>query len=277
MLLVGVAGGAPTARAESAIVLETRGGLEPVGATTFDDHGQAIGASSFEVTTDDDGLRRMKVRMEVEGGGRTLSEALLAPIAGAMGGRAGAVDHAHTSPERHAYRLLEQRSQATRADGVTLDLLVIDHLAGRVSCIPADADLDADTDPGRHLAIPEDDRIVNVPMQLLFEPLVMGETDAVHFQIALCRDGPVLHDMIAVRGPRAEHAGREVVEVRYGPDLGTAMSWIASRLLPKFSFWFDGADGGYLGHRMPLHTKGPEVLLVRQGLTPPALGLADLD
>jgi hypothetical protein len=110
-------------------------------------------------------------------------------------------------------------------------------------------------------------------MQLLFRPLVTGASKAVHFQIALCRDGPVLHKMIAVRGPTTRLQGREVLEIRYGPDLGSAISWFASRLLPKFSFWFDARDGEYLGHRMPLHRKGPEVLMVRQGLTPLDIGL----
>jgi hypothetical protein len=160
--------------------------------------------------------------------------------------------------------LVEEQSQATRADGVSLDFLVIDHANGRVSCYPPDRDLTK----GKHIDLPEDDRVVNVPMQLLFLPLVSGEVKTVRFQIALCRDGPVLYKMVAVRGPESLHDGREVVEIRYGPDLGNAFAWLASRVLPKFSFWFDARDKSYLGHRMPLHRKGPEILLVRQGLTP---------
>jgi hypothetical protein len=165
--------------------------------------------------------------------------------------------------------LVEQRSQATRSDGVSLDLLVIDHDRGRASCYPAKGA------PGeaRHIDLPDDDRVVNVPMQLLFQPLVSGEVDRVQFQIVLCRKGPVIHSMVAIPGPRDKRHGREVLEVRYGPDIGSALSFLASRLLPRFSFWFDGEAGEYLGHRMPLHTKGPEVLLVRQGLQPPDLGV----
>jgi hypothetical protein len=110
-------------------------------------------------------------------------------------------------------------------------------------------------------------------MQLLFQPLVRGEVDEVRFQIVLCTDGPKLQDMIAVRGSRFERDGREVVEIRYGPDFGETVAFFASRLLPSFSFWFDARDGAYLGHRMPLHTKGPEIVLVRSGLTPGDLGL----
>jgi hypothetical protein len=166
-------------------------------------------------------------------------------------------------------RIVEERSQSTRADGVKLDLLVIDHAARRASCIP-DAGGDA---KARHLDLPDDDRVVNVPMQLLFQPLVRGEVEEVRFQIVLCTGGPKLQDMIAVRGPRLERDGREILEVRYGPDFGGTVAFFASRLLPSFSFWFDAKDGAYLGHRMPLHTKGPEVVLVRSGLTPKDLGV----
>ena len=93
------------------------------------------------------------------------------------------------------------------------------------------------------------------------------------FQIAACEDGPTLYDMIAVRGDTRTKRGRRVIEVEYGPDFGKAVAWLAARLLPSFSFWFDADSGAYLGHRMPLHRKGPEITLVRQGLTPPELGI----
>jgi hypothetical protein len=146
---------------------------------------------------------------------------------------------------------------------------VIDHLRGRVSCYPEDEDPSS----GRHVEIGADDRVVNVPMQMLFEPLVEGDVETLQFQIALCNDGPVIHRMIATRAPIFERDGRRILEIRYGPDLGKTVAWFASRLLPSFSFWFDADDGSYLGHRMPLHRKGPEVLLVRQGLRPTDLGV----
>jgi hypothetical protein len=255
--------------AESTVILETPGQLEGIGATTFDDKGRAVGASSFEIVTEESGFRHMTVRMEIEGGGSNVSEAILAPIAGAMTGNPESAESLRAVGTQHAFRILEQRSQATRADGVALELLVIDHRKGRVTCYPPERDLTL----GRHLDLPDVDRVVNVPMQLLFLPLVSGSVDEVRFQIAVCRDGPKIHKMIAVRGPRSTHDGRDVVEIRYGPDLGAAISWLASRLLPKFSFWFDERDGAYLGHRMPLHRKGPEVLLVRQGLSPIDIGV----
>jgi hypothetical protein len=249
-------------------VLETTSALKGLTATTFDDDGHAVGTSSFAVETEDAGLRHLTVKMAIDGGGQSVSEATLAPIEAALLGHPGPGHTIRPIGPGHSYRLLEERSQATRADGVSLEYLVIDHERGRVTCYPPDRDLTK----GSHLDLPEDERVVNVPLQLLFQPLVHGEVQRVRFQIATCRDGPAIHDIVAVRGPTTQHEGRPVVEIRYGPDLGNAMSWLASRLLPRFSFWFDARDGSYLGHRMPLYRKGPEIVLVRQGLTPLDLG-----
>jgi hypothetical protein len=254
--------------AESSAVLESLGELEGVEATTFDKKGHAVGTSSFQVATEETGVRRMTVTMAIEGGGRNVSEAVLAPIADTITATQNAGQTVRPVGPRQSYRLLEQRAQATRADGVAFELLVIDHVKGRVSCYPPNRDLTN----GRHIDLPEDDRVVNVTMPLLFLPLVTGEVDSVRFRVALCRDGPVLHKMIAVRGPKSHHNGRDVIEIRYGPDVGKAIAWFASRLLPKFSFWFDASDGAYLGHRMPLHRDGPDVVLVRQGLSPLDIG-----
>jgi hypothetical protein len=258
-------------RAESSVTLVSPGALQAFGATTFDTEGEAVGRSRFEVEPADQGVQTMRVVMSIEGGGSNLSQATLAPVAAAaaVGGRLGssALEAAQTgSPV--TLRLIEERSQSRSAEGETFPLLVIDHERRRVSCYPAGEPESA----GSHKDIPEQDRVVNVPMQLFFLPLVRGEVDDVHFQIATCHDGPVLYDMIAVRGPTFERDGRRVIEVEYGPDFGATVAWFASRLLPSFSFWFDAEDGSYLGHRMPLHRKGPEVTLVRQGLTPAAIG-----
>lgn len=250
-----------SAEAESSLALRAETALEPIGATTFDEAGRAIGRSSFEAWTEDDGSHRMRVTMRTDDGGRNVSQAVLAPIAGGLAGAATTKDL--------TLRVLEERSQSTTSDGRRLPLLVIDHRAGRVSCFDEGEPRSA----GRHVEIEGDDRVVNVPMQLLFTPLVSGERDAIHFQIAACDEGPVLHDMIAIRGKTRTQAGRKIVEIEYGPDFGEAIAWLASRLLPSFSFWFDADSGAYLGHRMPLHRKGPEITLVRQGLTPPEIGI----
>ena len=260
-VLGGVFGFAASATAESTVRLDATSVLEAIGATTFDHRGRAIGSSSVEVETSDDGSRRMRVTMGTDDGGRNVSEAVLAPIVGGVAGNAGT--------EAITLTILEERSQSTAADGRVFPLLVIDHSKGRVSCYEGDPS----ASEGRHVEIPDDDRVVNVPMQLLLLPLMRGEVDSLRFQIATCGDGPVLHDMIAVRGSTRTRGDRRIVEIEYGPDLGEALAWLASRLLPSFSFWFDANDGTYLGHRMPLHRQGPEITLVRQGLTPPEIGI----
>jgi len=242
--------------AESMIRLPALTGPAGVSATTFDPMGQVIGSSSFQVEELAEGLRKLTIKLAVNDGGQNLSQVTLAPVSSGQAGAGG-------------MRIVEERSQSTRADGVRLDLLVIDHVAGRASCIPDKGGSAA----ARHVDLPDRERVVNVPMQLLFQPLVAGEIEELRFQLVLCTDGPQLQEMIAVRGPRFVHEGREIVEIRYGPDLGKTIAFLASRLLPSLSFWFDAKDGAYIGHRMPLHRKGPDVVLVSAGLTPKDLGV----
>ncbi len=242
------------ASAESMIHLPRLEEAPRVAATTFDPGGNAVGRSSITLEKLAAGLQKMTVQMGIDTGARNVSEVTLAPT---RSGAAGAL------------QIVEERSQSTRADGTRLDLLVVDHVAGRASCIP-DAGGAA---KARHVDLPDPDRVVNVPMQLLFQPLVTGEVEEVRFQIVLCTGGPRVQDMIAVRGPRLQREGREIIEIRYGPDFGETVAFFASRLLPSLSFWFDGKDGRYLGHRMPLHLKGPDIVLVRSGLTPRDLGV----
>ena len=52
----------------------------------------------------------------------------------------------------------------------------------------------------------------------------------------------------------------------YEPDLGF-VSTLAGDWLPKLSFWFDPrATNPWVGHRVPLYSKGPEVLVIRDGV-----------
>lgn len=246
-------------QSESTLRLFAPAGTQDIGATTFNQAGQAIGHSRLDIKTQPGGLRHLHVTMAIDEGGSNTSEAIFAPI----------VESGTTSGSNTALRLIEERSRAIGADGHKFPLLVIDHEKGRVSCYP-----DGQVSPqGKHLSIEGDDRVANVPMQLLFLPLVRGKADALRFQIATCADGPVLHDMIAVRGTTLLRGGRQVVQIQYGPDFGRTLAWLASRLLPSFSFWFDANDATYLGHRMQLYREGPEITLVRAGLTPPDLGL----
>ena len=278
VLMLGTAlGTPPSAFAESALTLDVPAEVSEVAATTFDEDGEAVGQSHFAIGEESNGRLRMQVSMAIEGGGTNYSEAVLAPVTGALVGRSGSA---------LSHRIIEERSQATSASGQKFPLLVVDHLRGRVSCyangiLDEHAGQDArqklsesEVASGQHVEIDENDRVVNVPMQYLFLPLVRGEIDSLSFQIATCPgDEPVIHNMIAVRGRSFTKDGRKIIKVEYGPDFGKAVAWLASRVLPSFSFWFEAESGEYLGHRMPLHRKGPEITLVRTGLTPPQIGV----
>lgn len=268
---IGVAAPGP-ARCESDLIFPTPEDLSKIAATTFDMKGTAVGESAFWVEQEEPDLFTMRIELAVEGGGVNRSEATFVHEGDpaeteASAASPGEPDEAGVRPS--GLRLIEQRSQATRADGVSLPLLVIDHRNKKASCIPSNRE----DGPARHVDLPEQDRVVNVPLQLLFEPLVTGDRTRLEFQLVLCRKGPVLYDMVAKRESESEFSKDQVVEIQYGPDVGKTFGWLAQKVLPRFAFWFDARRGNYLGHRMPLHTKGPEILLVRHGLQPMDLGL----
>ena len=120
------------------------------------------------------------------------------------------------------------------------------------------------------MELPPEDRVANTILSLLFLPLVREEVDQLRFRVFLCRgDRPRFMNFVALRGPElAKQQSHDVMEVRFGPDLGRVASWFASVIVPKLRFWFDPAHGGdYIAHRMPLYRGGPEVVVVRDGIS----------
>jgi len=247
------------ASAESQILLPFPTDIGLVAATTFDPNGERLGKSALSVEERPDGSFFLEIDIRIDEGARNHVEAELEGIPSTDGGKP-------------TLRVLRESSQSHLADGTSLALLQVDHVTGRASCTP----------PGKGpseaviVDIPEDDRVVNVPMNLLFLPLVLGEVDEVLFQVFICRGGPRLVKVRAIRaGEHLTPDGRRILEIRYGPDLGATISWLASRILPVFSFWFDVEAAQYVGHRMPLYSKGPDVVLVRDPLAPPDLGFVN--
>jgi hypothetical protein len=119
------------------------------------------------------------------------------------------------------------------------------------------------------LPLPKHDRVANVPLHLLFQPLIKGDAATVDFQILLCRSHAKLLDFQArvVRRNDGADEGEHLVEVRYGPDFGSVFSLLAKAIVPRLSFWFDPtAPSPWIAHRMPLYADGPEVFVVRQGI-----------
>ncbi len=257
LLVFGITSWSGVADSKSSLLLPYPPDIGHVPAVTFDSTGRAVGDSEFSLQALQNGRFLMRVSMSIKDGAENRIRAELETVA------TGEND----SPR---LRILTERSQSFDADGRAMRLLFIDHTSGIASCTPAGGT----TEDAVTIALPEDDRVANVPLNLLFLPLARGEVERVHFQLFVCQDGPRIHDFIALRGgPPREFGDSSILEVRYGPDVGRVISWVASRILPRLSFWFDtNRDGTYVGHRMPLYSKGPDVLMIRKDVSPPAIG-----
>jgi hypothetical protein len=249
------------ARAESAIALPMPAIVGKIGADTYDLTGHKVGDAVLAFQRMPDGTYELRGRSGIHGSAQQVVEADLAPI-----GDTGKL------------RLLWERSQSTDRDGRSVGSLEVDHVHRVATCTPP---------PGTgeqvvKIPLPAEDHVVNVPLNLLFDPLVRGKIKQVHFQLALCHlDGGRLVDataQVAAEQSDTEPSGEpgHLVEVRYELDLGPILSRLAAPFLPRLSFWFDESrPGGWIAHRMPLFSKGPTVLVVRHGFTPAGIGAVD--
>ena len=250
--LLVVTAAAPAA-AESALRLSLPPGFGEIPASTFDrESGERVGGGFIEITREADGGVRMEGLTGIDGGAQTRVTAVLAPADGGL-------------------QLLRQESRSLDVEGNPMGTLVVDHVAGEGRC----------TTPGRDgepaktetIALDARDRVSNVAMILFFLPIVRGETEELKFQILLCGDGPRIVTAVARPVPGGRTArGAELVRVRYELDLPRLLARVVQRWLPRLSFWFDAAaDGRWIGHEMPLYSKGPTVLMAREGFTPALL------
>ena len=238
------------ARADSELSLPYPAVFGKIPAATFDASQRRVGDADLQIEKLDDGTVRIYSESTVDGGARAIATAVLVPTA-----------------DGTALRPISQGSRAFDSEGKPLAVMKIDHRAGEGSC--ARPNEDGSGMSIERLALPENDRVANVPLNLLFDPLVRGDASTVNFQILLCRSGPRLMDFQArvVENKKGRERNEHLVEVRYGPDLGSVVSLFAQAIVPRLSFWFDPASPiPWLAHRMPLYTNGPEVLVVRQGV-----------
>lgn len=239
---------ASAARAESGLVLAYPAVFETIAASTYDESGQRVGSAHLVIEKLDGGNVRILSESRIDGGARTIATADLAPIDGGRG-----------------LQLQVEESRSFSPDGDALGVLRIDHRDAVVSCIPPSGNGAS----VQTLELPGGDRIANVPLNLLFLPLVQGDVDTVEFQFVLCRGGARLLDFEArvARRENGSNGSGGLVEVRYGPDYGKLISLIGRRLMPRLAFWFDPeAPNPWLAHRLPLYSRGPEVLVVREGV-----------
>ena len=233
------------AGAESTFRLAYPDTFGPLPAATYDEAGERIGGADLVIERLDSG--RVRVRSESFGlrGAQTVALAELAPI-----GPDGSL------------RVLFEESRSLDAEGNDLGILSLDHVGRVARCQDPDGKTVAE------IELPEHDRVVNVPMNLFFQPLVRGEKQSLEFQIFLCRPDARIIDFKAWTVRRGNDAP---IEVRYGPDFGIA-SLLARQMAPKLSFWFDArAPYGWVAHRVPLYAGGPEVLVVRDDVASSSL------
>jgi hypothetical protein len=244
---------ATPAFARSALVLPYPPSLGSIPAATYDDDGNRVGDAALHYRRDGDGRIRLRAESSMDDGPRNVIEAEFAEL-----------------EDREGLRVLWQSSLSHDAQGKPMVLVEIDHEKREARCTPPGGN----TTDVEVLELPSKDRVANAVMSLLFLPIARGEVDRVRFKAFLCRGGGArLVDFVALRGPqRPKDPAHQIVEVRFGPDLGRVASWFASVVVPKLRFWFDGTrDGDYLAHRMPLFGGGPEVVVMRDGVSARAL------
>ncbi|HBZ70841.1 MAG TPA: hypothetical protein DEP35_14340 [Deltaproteobacteria bacterium] len=185
---------------------------------------------------------------------------------------AGAIDGAEASvvmselertKDGAGLRPVWQESHSWAAGGQSHGMMWIDHRAGRALCTPAEG---SDETPFE-LALQNPDLIANVPMHLLFLPLISGAKEEVSFDFLVCKIRRVVSAKARVARHLASSSAGDLIEVRSEIDLGPVLTPLARAFLPRFSFWFDtGEPERWVGHRMPLGTGGPQVLIVRAGI-----------
>jgi hypothetical protein len=242
----------PTAGAESALRLSRPERYGDIAAQTFDETGRRIGDAHLRIAQLPNGDVSLLSESRIDGGAANRLTAQLAPVDGG----------AHLRP-------LTEESHTDLSGGSGLGFLRVDHAARLLRCTPPEGE-------PVELALPEGERVALAPMNLLFLPLVRGETDEVAFQVAMCQGGPRIVDAKARLAPHPspDDAAGRLVEVRYELDFGPVLSSIVKPFLPRFSLWFErAAPGDWMASRMPFYARGPTVLVVRAGLSPDSLGL----
>lgn len=249
-LALGATAQVSVSRADSGLRLPYPDFFGQIPAATYDDSRERVGRANLRIVRTDGGNVQIFSESGIEDGAHTIAFAELAPV----------------DPGR-ALQLVTQESRSFDAAGVPLGIMRIDHRNRVATC----SGMKGADSTATEVALPKHDRVANVPLNLLFLPLVRGDSDTLSFQIFLCRGGPRFMDFEArVASPNGTDGG--LVEVRYGPDFGF-FSAIAGGLIPKLSVWFDPRSPfSWAAHRIPLYSKGPEVFVIREGVPSRWLG-----
>jgi hypothetical protein len=238
---------AAPAGAESSLRLPYPAVFGTIPASTYDANHKRVGEAHLVIEDLGESRVRLVVESGIDGGARTVASAVLESV-----------------DDGRFLKLVKEESRSFDADGVAMGVMSIDHEAGTASCnTPRKDGMTTET-----IDLPSDDRVANVPLNLLFRPLVEGTTEGMTFQLLLCRFGARLVDIDAhIASRENDGAGNSIIEVEYQPNFGGFVSLVAKKWIPKLSIWFDSrGTNQWVAHRIPLYSKGPEVFVVRDGL-----------
>jgi hypothetical protein len=240
------------ASAHSGLLLPMPKQFGVIPAIAYDTTGRPVGRAWLAMEREGNGDVRIEVEAHLRDGKRTLLHAELESV-----------------DDGKFLRPIFERTRSFGANGEPIVTMQVDHRVRRAECTSEQGKVTT-------IDLPEKDYIANVPMNLLFLPLVKGETNRVSFQTLVCGDGEArLLDTDATVTKRIPHVrdSEGVVEIRYSFHLGPLLSLLARAFVPKVSFWFDSAaPNSWVGHRMPLYSDGPIVTIVRNDIRP-----SDLD
>lgn len=217
-----------------------------VPATSYDANGRPNGLAQLSMVHAGDGAVRVGVHVVLDDGIHANLRATLEPRAHNM------------------LQLIRERAEVLGPQGARISQMQIDHRHGWARCTGADGKTDA-------VALPHPDRVANIPMNLLFRPLVDGQKQQVNFQTLLCGDPARIINTQAIltqNMPRL-FQGHRLVEIRYRFDLGPVLSMLARPFLKHVTFWFEpAAPVPWVAHRIPLYAQGPTIMIMRNALRP---------
>lgn len=237
---------AASVQADSSLILPFPATLGPIPAGTYDDDGKRLGEAALSYERMPDGKIRMRAMASVQNGARNVVNAFFEEI-----------------EEGRSLRVLKESSLSYDPDGNPMILVEVDHEKGLGRCTgPGGREEDVET-----VVLPQNDRVANTTLELLFRPLAQREVDKIDFQALLCQGGARVVDFVAVLANRSSREpSQQIVEIDFGPKLNRVFSWLASAVIPKLRFWYDSDQGLYVAHRMPLFNGGPEVVVAREGV-----------
>jgi len=234
--------GASVARSESTLRVPSP---EPgtFSATIYSLEGEAIGENLVSSVPQSGGGVVLTSTTLVEGRLEQVMEVQLEPIIGTT-----------------ELRPVWQRIERTIGGGPDRVALRINHVRRQAKCERAGKSAE-------YLPLPQQDRIANVPMTLLLRPLAAGTVESVDFQMVICeRWSRIVGVRVRREGPLVEGA----VGMDFRFDIGgPILSTLFRPFLPRINVWMHPDPPNlWIANRVPLHSGGETVCLVREGIDP---------